>query len=81
MIPYLEEDPWVKEKIAEERLRSVRSSVLTTVNTRFPSLIGLAETKARQTEQWDALNALFVQLLAANGEQTAREILEQFSVS
>lgn len=87
--PLLEEDPWVLEKraeskaqgIAEERLRSVRGSVLTTVNTRFPSLIGLAETKARQTEQWDALNALFVQLLAANGEQTAREILEQFSVS
>jgi hypothetical protein len=87
--PLLEEDPWVLEKraeskaqgIAEERLRSVRGSVLTTVNTRFPSLIELAETKARQTEQWDALNALFVQLLAANGEQTAREILEQFSVA
>ena len=91
--PLLEEDPWVKEKvaegeargeargIAEERLRSVRGSVLTTVSMRFPSLTEFAETKVRQTEQWDALNALFVQLLAAADEQVAREILEQFSAS
>jgi len=95
--PLLEEDPWVKEKvaegiakginegiakgIAEEKLRSAKSSLLAVVRTRFPALIELAETKAAQTEQSDALNVLFVQLVAAIDEQAARGMLEQFAAS
>lgn len=77
--PLLEEDPWVKEKVAEGKLHSVRDLFLTYVKTHFPSLTTLAETKAQQTRQWDALNALFVQIMVAENEQTAREILDQFS--
>jgi len=87
--PLLEEDPWVKslqEKslakgLAEGRLHSVRDLLLTFIQANFPRLTELAETRAMQTDQWDALNALFVQLMAAKDEQTAREILEQFTAS
>lgn len=87
--PLLEEDPWVKEKVAEkvakkvaeERLRSVRDLLLTFVRAHFPGLVKLAETKAMQTEDADALNVLFVQLVAALDEKGASEALEQFSAS
>lgn len=83
--PLLDEDPWVMGKVTEGeargRLLAVRDSLLAAVNVRFPSLIGLAEARATQIEQWDVLNALLVQLLAAKDEQTAREMLEQFTAS
>jgi len=91
--PLLEEDPWVQglqakskaegkaEGLAEGRLRTLRDLLLISVRAHFPLLGELAERKAMQTEDADALNLLVVQLMAAKNEQTAREILEQFSAS
>lgn len=91
--PLLEEDPWVKslqqkslaegqaKGLVEGRLSSVRDLLLVFVQANFPHLTELAQTRAMQTDQWDVLNALFVQIIAAKNEQTAREILEQFTAS
>lgn len=87
--PLLEDDPWVKEKVAESRARgiaegkveSLRSVLVDIVTTRFPSLIPLAEAKTAQIEQPDILNVLVVQMSAASDEQAARRLLEGLSAS
>lgn len=85
--PLLEEDPWVKEKVAEGevrgkaegRLLALRDTLLTYVKIRHPNLVQLAEQRAMQTGEADALNVLLVQVMASENEQAAREILEQFT--
>lgn len=91
--PLLEDDPWVKEKVAEGVLKGIAEGeargeleafkrvLLSLIGTRFPSLIVLAETAAARAKQPDALNVLVVQISAANEEQAARNLLEKFLAS
>lgn len=81
--PLLEEDPWVKEKVAEgearEKLRSWREALQAVVSSRFPALSELAETRAGQIARPDRLNVLLVEMSVAKDERDARAILEQFN--
>lgn len=95
--PLLEEDPWVKEKVAngeargeargraegvaEGVLKEARDLLVRFVQRYYPTLIDLAKARAMQGEQPGALNALLEQLWGANDEQAARTLLEHYSVS
>lgn len=81
--PLLEEDPWVKEKVAEGEVRgkllALRDTLLAYVKIRHSNLVQLAQQQAQQTDDADVLNVLLVQVMAAQDEQAARDILEQFT--
>lgn len=91
--PLLEDDPWVREKLAERKLKGkveglvegnvdgLRSALLSIIQARFPALNMLAQATAAQARQPDALNVLIVQISAAGDEQVARRFLEGFSAS
>lgn len=78
--PLLEEDPWVKEKIAEGKakgmaegtLQSTRRLILKLVKNRFPRLSATAERSVMSIEQLDILDALIDQLMQAHSESEAR---------
>jgi hypothetical protein len=78
----LEEDPWVKGKVAEGELKgelkASRSILQDIVNSRFPSLSELAKAKADQITQPEALNVLIVRISLAVDEHAARGILEAY---
>ena len=88
--PFLEEDPWVQEKVAEGEarglakgenrgeLKAARDFVTNLVRRRFPDLAILAEVRVLQLEKPELLTLLFNQLVDAPDEQTARVILETF---
>ncbi len=78
--PLLEEDPWVKEKIAEGKLEGAleeaRGILVRFVQRRYPALVQLARVRARQDRQREALDALIEQLWFAADEDAARALLE-----
>ena len=85
----LEEDPWVKEKVAEGEakgmvkgaLKEARKMLDLIVQKRYPTLIELAKARAIQSKQPSSLNALSEQLWDAADEQAARRLLEMTPVS
>ena len=87
--PLLEDDPWVKEKVAESEARGIakgeleafRRVLLDIVRMCFPALGELAEATTACAEQPGALNVLVVQISAAKDEQAARQLLERFVAS
>jgi hypothetical protein len=78
--PLLEEDPWVKEKVAEGELKGelkgARTLLVDFIESRFPSLAEIAQTKATQIEQLEVIHSLSKQLWVAPDEQAARALLE-----
>lgn len=90
--PLLEEDPWVKEKLAEREkrglvegekrglvegeLNNARSTLVRFIQRRFPSLTEIAQTKTAQLCQVDTLNTLIEQLWFAPDEKAAHALLE-----
>ena len=89
----LEDDPWVKEKVAEGEAKGVAKGVakgkaearteelLRFVRGRYPALLHLAKARATKGESFDVLDALIEQLWAAPDEQTARTLLETYPAS
>jgi hypothetical protein len=82
----LEEDPWVKEKIAEGkakgkaegRTEGASKELVRLVQGRYPALLHLAKARATKGEPLDVLDALIEQLWAAPNEQAARTLLEAY---
>lgn len=86
--PLLEDDPWVKEKVAESEARGMargkaegkaeeaRETLVRFVQRRFPSLAEMVRAKAASLNQIETLNALMEQLWFASDEYAARALLE-----
>ena len=93
----LEEDPWVKEKVAEGEAKGEARGIakgeargeakgrakelVRLVQGRHPTLLHLAKARARKGEPLDVLDALIEQLWAAPNEQAARRLLETYPAS
>lgn len=93
----LEEDPWVKEKIAEGEARGEAKGeakgkaegkaearteeLVRLVQGRYPALLHLAKARATKGEPLDVLDALIEQLWAVPDEQAARALLETYPAS
>jgi|SRR5579859_743193 len=81
----LEEDPWVKEKVAEGaakgEAKGASKELLRLVQGRYPALLHLAKARATKGEPLDVLDALIEQLWAASDEQAARSLLETYPAS
>jgi hypothetical protein len=83
--PLLEDDPWVKEKVAESEARGIakgkaeeaRETLVRFVQRRFPSLADTVRAKAASLHQIETLNALMEQLWFASDEYAARALLEE----
>ena len=85
--PLLEEDPWVKEKVAQGELRgeargeargelaATRKIFVAIVRERFPSLAELAERRAVQIEEAEALQRFIRQVILASDEAATRALL------
>lgn len=89
--PLLEDDPWVKEKVAEGKakglaegkakgftegkLQSMRTLIVKLVKNRFPKLSSVVEQHVQGIEQLDTLDTLIDQLMQATNEHEARAIL------
>ena len=92
--PLLEDDPWVKERIAEGmargeakgmaigkaegELKALRSILHSNLSRRFPALAELAEAKVVQIKQPEELNALVEQILLTSDEQRIRALLSAY---
>ncbi len=90
----LEEDPWVKEKIAEGEAKGkakgkaegqaegltygASKELVRLVLGRYPALLHLAKARATKGETLEVLDALIEQLWAAPDEQAARTLLEAY---
>ncbi len=78
--PFLENDPWVKEKEARGEARGelhqAREMIVRFVQRRFPALAELARTKMQHANQVVEVNALMEQLWFAPDEFAARALLE-----
>jgi hypothetical protein len=78
----LEEDPWVKEKIAEGKAKGLTygasKELVRLVQGRYPALLHLAKARATKGETLEVLDALIEQLWAAPDEQAARTLLEAY---
>ena len=86
----LEEDPWVKEKIAEGEARGkakgeakgltkgASKELVRLVQGRYPALLHLAKARVTKGEPPDVLDALIERLWAAPNEQAARTLLETY---
>lgn len=76
----LEDDPWVKEKLAERearvKLHQARETAVRFVQRRFPALTELAQTKMQHANQVEEVNALMEQLWVVPDEFAARALLE-----
>jgi hypothetical protein len=81
----LEEDPWVKEKVAEGeakgRTNGASKELVRLVHGRYPALLDLAKARVTKGEPLDVLDALIEQLWAAPDEQAARTLLETYPAS
>jgi predicted transposase YdaD len=89
----LEEDPWVKEKVAEGeakgeakgkaegRTEGASKELVRLVQGRYPALLHLAKARATKGEPLDVLDALIEQLWASPDEQAARTLLETYAAS
>lgn len=83
--PLLEQDPWVKEKVAESRaqgiaegeLKAFRSIFLNSIKNRFPSLFKIAEERVARIDQPEILSILVEQIFLATDENAARSLLEE----
>ena len=77
--PLLEEDPWVKEKVAEGELKGelkqARDALVRFVQRRFPILTDMAKSRASEIDNLEVLNALSEQLWFASDEYVARALL------
>src|SRR5215469_14926150 len=76
----LEEDPWVKEKVAEGEAKGeakgASKELVRLVRRHYLALLDLAQARATKGEPPDVLEALIEQLWDAPNEQAARTLLE-----
>jgi hypothetical protein len=78
----LEEDPWVKEKIAEGKAKGkAEGEARGLVQGRYPALLHLAKARVTKGEPPDVLDALIEHLWVAPDEQAARTLLETYPAS
>ncbi|TMC17603.1 MAG: hypothetical protein E6J34_18390 [Chloroflexi bacterium] len=79
----LEQDEWVlKQKALSEQegfAKALRKSLITVVQTLYPSLVELAEQNAISIQEIDALRLVIRQILGAPDEATARFLLNSLS--
>jgi hypothetical protein len=89
--PLLEEDPWVKEKVAEseargiakgeakgraeEKLLSRQVLILKIIKNRFPKLSKAAKKHVQGIQQLEVLDTLIDQLMQVTDEHEARAAL------
>jgi hypothetical protein len=77
--PLLEEDPWVKEKVAEGeakgKVKGVRESTELYVQTRFPGLMNLFKERLEQIQDPETLQQVQTAMFAAPNEKHARRYL------
>ncbi len=83
----LDKDPYIQEQkaleralgrnegIYEGRVQELQQMLIEVVEERFPSLVGLAQQRAKQTLRPEALRQLVKQMFAAPDEATARKHL------
>jgi hypothetical protein len=79
----LDTDPYIQEQKAlerslgrnEGRVQELQQMLIEVVEERFPSLVGLARQRAKQTVRPEVLRQLVKQLFAAPDEATARKHL------
>jgi hypothetical protein len=79
----LDTDPYIQEQKAlerslgrnEGRVQELQQMLIEVVEERFPSLVGLAQQRAKQTVRPEVLRQLVKQLFAAPDEATARKHL------
>jgi hypothetical protein len=72
----LDEDPEIKEKIAQGKLQGAQTIVVTFLEARFPSLAELGQQKVTLIRSTDILNLLAKQIATAPDESTARWLLD-----
>ncbi len=76
----LDEDPEIKEKMAQSKLQGelhgAQKIVVTFLETRFPSLAELGQQKVTLIRSTDILNLLAKQIATAPDESTARWLLD-----
>ncbi len=59
----------------EGKIKGLQLSILTLVEARFPTLLGLAQQRVEALTNVDELTALLKQVLAASNEEAARSLL------
>lgn len=87
--PFLEQDPWIKEKVAEGKAQGIaegqlnyaRNIFVDIVETRFPALGEIAKAKAAQIEHPEMLHILTNQILRVIDENAAHSLLEKRQAS
>jgi DNA-directed RNA polymerase specialized sigma24 family protein len=87
--PLLEEDPWVKEKVAEGEAKgraegkaeAASKELVRLVRRHYPALLDLAKARATKGDAPDVIEALIEQLWDAPNEQAARTLLETYPAS
>ncbi len=75
----MEKDPKMRRIRAESeekgKAEGLQGSILTIIETRFPTLAGLGQQRVRALTKVDELTTLLRQLLVVNDEETARSLL------
>jgi len=64
------------EKERQQRLQDQRQMLMTVVQTRFPELVAIAQHKANAIKEPDVLQALVLNIFAAQTEEQARKLLQ-----
>ena len=72
----LDEDPEIKEKMAQSKLQGAQTIIVTFLEARFPSLAELGQQKVTLIRSTDILNLLAKQIATAPDESTARWLLD-----
>ncbi len=72
-------DPEVKEKVAEGETRVAQKIVRTLVEARFPVLAEVAQERIGNIQNVDMLNQLARQISTVNDEQTALWVLNSYA--
>ena len=72
----LDEDPDIKEKVAQGELKGAQTIVVTFLEARFPSLTELGQQKVTLIRSTDTLSLLAKQIATAPDETTARWLLD-----
>lgn len=72
-------DPEVKEKVAEGEARGAQKIVTTLIEVRFPELAEVAQERIGNIQNIDMLNQLAKQISTAKDEQTALWVLNSYA--
>lgn len=64
------------EKERQQRLKDQRQMLLTLVQAHFPQLVAMAQRKANAIKKPDVLQTLVLNMVAAQTEEQARQLLQ-----